>query len=137
MGAAPIEVTLAWFQGWRHSNDELFYKPLNEGLLYIFAFIAAAETIFRLSHNEKAVKDNPHLILNKAICLGIFFLFIFFYLITDRDVVLGKGHVDQLGKAVQVFLGFAAIAVSYSTFHTTHKNKKSPLKPHIGKQPVA
>jgi uncharacterized protein (DUF486 family) len=135
LGAAPIEITLAWFQGWRHSDNELFYRPTVEGLLYIFAFIAAAETIFRLSHNEKSVKDNPHLLLNKAICLGIFLIFGIFYLADDRGTVLEKNHIDYFGQSIQVLVSLFAVAASYTTFHITHK--KPNRKPNVGKQPVA
>lgn len=134
LGAAPIELTLAWYQGWHTPNDELFYKPFGEGLLYIYAFITASETIFRLSHNEKSVKDNPHLRGNKLACLVIFLAFLVLYVAADRNVVVNKGHIGQFGQFMQGLLCIVAVTISYTTFRTTHK--KSDRKPRIGKSKV-
>lgn len=126
MIAAPIEMLLDWVQGSSMgSHPDLWIRPVSEGLLYIYAFIASTETLFRLSHNEKAVKENLHLRINKWIGLIVSACFVIFYVGNDRANIVDHIEISEPSKQLQVTLAMVSVLISYFTFRTTHHNPKS------------
>lgn len=85
--AAPIEIWLDSWPGLMSSNTDLMLRPFAKATVYIYAFILAAETIFRIEQNYEVLAVKPWLRGPQLVSFGVFFLFTIDYAAYLRPII--------------------------------------------------
>ena len=112
-GAIPVEIILRVMTA--VLKPETIYRPLAEALVFVYAFVLAAETLFRISqHGSQGV----HWSLNIAkfgawATIGAFGTI---YLPSIFPLVLAGQHSPAVYDAIQIFLVLAALAISVLSY---------------------
>jgi hypothetical protein len=126
---APIEPWLDFTQGFFFGIDEAYYRPIKHGLLYVYAILLLAETIFRITHHSVQIAAKPALEWIRAAAAIALVIFGLFFIAIERSLIVHQAEpVDQNGH-VQWFLVALAILTSVASFWIIDKPDKIPEKP--------
>lgn len=132
---APMEPLLDFAQGAFFHIDEAYYRPITHGLLYIYAILLLAETIFRITHHSVQIAAKPALEwIRLSAVVALLFFGMFFVVIERKFIVYHQAPVDKNGY-VQFFVVAIAILTSLASFIIIDKPDKIPEK--IAKPPKA
>jgi hypothetical protein len=126
--AAPVEILLDFWAGVQHANPELKWRPLADGLLYLYAFILIIETWFRLQQEDEILRVSSGLKTIQVLCVALIIAFILDYMGAARmRVLLGQSVADSAGR--QIAMASLAVACSICSYWIIEKAKAKQGRP--------
>lgn len=116
--AAPLDIVLTMVYGYTHNDHALEIKPLLDGALYVYAFVLACETWFRVFTNPQALKRSPHLKLTIGGSAIVILVFIIMYMGSVwPDIREGREHSSKVVIFVEYMCVALSLLSSYLSFH--------------------
>src|SRR5262245_22607296 len=113
--AAPIDSVLVVWSGLVNSDQAQLFRPLADALIYIYAFILAVETLFRIEQHHDILALKPWLRITQIIAGIVIILFIIDYMNVVRPKV--EAHSSALDSATrQIFVAVFAVIASVLSF---------------------
>ncbi|WP_100178408.1 hypothetical protein [Bradyrhizobium nitroreducens] len=121
--AAPIDIILLFWGGWVGSKDALLVRPFAEALLYIYAFILAVETLFRIAHHPDILAVKPWLRILQVIAGVIILFFIIDYMNVLRPMVEAHESAAAAYKR-QLAVASASVLASILSFVACERGRR-------------
>lgn len=113
--AAPIEIALSLAFGIANGDSDALWRPLSQALLYLYAFILASETRFRIAqHGHRLIHPAQRVYLNLS-TLGVFGLFIGHYCLSLYNQIERHQDVSNtwIFQVMALFLAVTGSVLSY------------------------
>lgn len=121
--AAPIDIILLLWSGWVTSKEALLIRPFAEALLYIYAFILAVETLFRIAHHPDILVAKPWLRILQIVAGLVIVFFVFDYMNVLRPMVLAHESAASTYQR-QIVVASLSILASFLSFLACERGRK-------------
>lgn len=125
--AAPIDSVLFFWSGYVKSDKLQLLRPFADALIYIYAFVLSAETLFRIEQHHDILALKVWLRLPQfASGVVIFFFFIDYVSVLRPDVLAGKSAVESLQR--QILFATIAVVASIGSFAACEREKRPTIR---------
>jgi hypothetical protein len=119
--AAPVDLWLDFVAGVRTQNWPLAGRPIAHALLYIYAFVLAAETLFRVATHQAVLQRKRHLWVPVAGAIVVSGFFVFDYVNWIRPAI-NNGQEVTSTLPTQIAIAIVALLSSVLSYHWVERS---------------